>query len=111
MTPLCIHGFRSEHCASCRTCPHGLVTAGCGRCLAASTSAARRRPAVTLETPPSEEHAGFEIFYVPAVTGWQFRRPEAASSELSYRSVFLARKAIDALVAGTKAGRASKQRA
>ena len=35
MTELCIHGFRTEECSSCRTCPHGLNAARCGRCVAA----------------------------------------------------------------------------
>ena len=26
MTSPCIHGFRTEECTSCRSCPHGLVT-------------------------------------------------------------------------------------
>lgn len=103
MIPLCIHGFRTEQCASCRNCPHGLTTARCGRCIAANSSAARRRQTTTDEPHPSEEHAGFEIFYVPAVKGWQFRRPDAAPSPLSYRSIFLARKAIDRLSSGAKA--------
>ena len=46
---------------------------------------------------PVEEHLGYEIFYVPAVSGWQYRDPDARQSPLSYRSAFLARKAVDQL--------------
>jgi hypothetical protein len=42
-------------------------------------------------------HEGFEIYYAPEVSGWQFRGPESVHSTQSYRSVFLARKAIDEL--------------
>jgi len=99
MTELCIHGFRTEECASCRTCPHGLNAARCGRCVSAARAVSRRPQAVSTTTYPTEEHAGFEIYYVPAVSGWQYRGADAAASLLSYRSAFLARKAVDELAA------------
>jgi hypothetical protein len=97
----CIHGFPINHCASCRTCPHGLATSRCGRCLAESTAIARRKPvsAQGSQPPPDEEREGWEIFYVPALSGWQVRAPEAAVMDGSYRSLFLARKAVDSWIA------------
>jgi hypothetical protein len=110
MTSQCIHGFSTEQCAQCRPCPHGLPTSGCGRCQAASTSAARRRWAPNLANQPaSEDHQGFEIFWVPDVDGWQFRAKDAAPSAESYRSVFLARKAIDRLATQPHAAPNRKQ--
>lgn len=101
-TSACKHGFPIEHCASCRTCPHGLTASGCGRCLAATAAASRRRiVAGPVEGTASFDHEGFEIFYVPEVNGWQFRGPDAPASSESYRSVFLARKAIDRLPSRT----------
>jgi hypothetical protein len=50
-----------------------------------------------------QEHAGYEIFFEPAVSGWRYRAAESAASQLSYRSAFLARKAIDELATGTVA--------
>lgn len=98
MTAHCIHGFLSAHCASCRTCPHGLVASHCARCLAATTSAGYRRLAGTARPQPqSVEHQGFEIYWVPAIDGWQYRAPDSVASRESYRSVFLAQKAIDRL--------------
>jgi hypothetical protein len=100
----CIHGFRTDECTACRTCPHGLVSSRCARCLkSVSTPALRRATINTHGENPSEEHAGFEIFYVPAVNGWRFRADESAPSVESYRSAFLARKAVDQLAA--EAGR------
>ena len=96
----CIHGFSADQCASCRTCPHGLVTGRCGRCAAGSTAArrpARRTTTAAQPVTPVEDHLGYEIFYVPAVCGWQYRDPDARPSPLSYRSAFLARKAVDQL--------------
>lgn len=98
MTSACKHGFPTEHCAACRTCPHGLTTSGCGRCATETAAASRRRVmAAPAEGTATRAHDGFEIFYVPEVNGWQFRRPESPASPESYRSVFLARKAIDSL--------------
>ncbi len=103
MTLPCIHGFRTDECSACRSCPHGLVSSRCGRCLkAVSTPALRRASLNNHGVHPSEERAGFEIFYVPEVNGWQFRTDESAPSAESYRSIFLARKAVDDLAsAGT----------
>jgi len=99
MTSACKHGFPTEQCAACRTCPHGLTAGGCGRCSAATAAATRRRvradPAA--ESSSLVAHEGFEIYYAPEVSGWQFRGPESVHSTQSYRSVFLARKAIDEL--------------
>ena len=100
MSSSCIHGFPVEQCASCRSCPHGLTASRCGRCLAETSAAARRRLAATpAPHPASEEHNGWEILYVPAVSGWQVRPPQADVIEGSYRSAFLARKAVDELIA------------
>jgi hypothetical protein len=97
MTQQCIHGFRTDECASCQTCPHGLTASRCGRCAAASTSAARRA-AAAVEVHPSEEYAGFEIYFDAAVSGWYYRAADDdATSPTSYRSAFLARKAVDGL--------------
>ena len=100
MSTDCIHGFPAQQCASCRTCAHGQVTGSCTRCRATTT--ARSRSATIAADPerPIEAHAGFEIFYEPAVTGWRYRAEGASASVLSYRSAFLARKATDALPAG-----------
>jgi hypothetical protein len=99
---LCIHGFRTEECASCRTCPHGLNASRCGRCVAAERAVSRRPRVVSTQTFPSEQHAGFEIFYEPSVSGWLYRGADAAPSHLSYRSAFLARKAVDELAAARR---------
>jgi hypothetical protein len=45
--------------------------------------------------PAPEERGGFEIFYVPELSGWQFRDPDDRTSAVSYRSLFLARKAVE----------------
>ena len=98
MTSQCIHGFPTEHCMSCRTCPHGQMTSACIRC---RSELAARRPTRTVAQPAvrpeSEEHGGYEVFYEPAVSGWRYRTPDSAPSRLSYRSAFLARKAVDQL--------------
>jgi hypothetical protein len=103
MTDPCIHGFRTDECTACRTCPHGLVTSRCGRCIkASSTPAGRQALLVSREDHPSEERAGYEIFYVPALSGWQVRNGDAIASDESYRSIFLARKAVDDLAAAAE---------
>jgi hypothetical protein len=100
MTTSCIHGFDPDQCSSCRACVHGLTASRCARCIAAtSITTARLRAAALASTFPSEQHAGFEIYWVPAVSGWQFRSPDSAPSPVSYRSAFLARKAVDGLAA------------
>jgi hypothetical protein len=90
----CIHGFAGEQCSSCRTCPHGQPAAACTRCRA---ELAIRRPARVVTDHPAQQHAGYEIYYESDVSGWRFRSPDAAPSALSYRSAFLARKAVDQL--------------
>lgn len=112
MTAQCIHGFPTQQCVACRMCPHDQVTSSCARCRA--ESAVRRRTQPDVEHA-SEEHAGYEIFYEPAVSGWRFRGTDEAASALSYRSAFLARKAVDGLGDGggptrPAAKRASKKR-
>jgi hypothetical protein len=110
MTAPCIHGFRTDECNACRSCPHGLVISRCGRCLkASSTPAGRQALLVSHDDHPSEERSGFEIFYVPALSGWQVRADDDVASDESYRSVFLARKAVDELGAGDE-GNTSKRR-
>jgi len=111
MTLLCIHGFQTDQCSSCRTCPHGLATDKCARCRAAAAATTRRRvaPAPAHEAG-SETYNGFEIFYEPSLNGWKYRTPDDATSPLSYRSVFLARKAIDRLGSAETAGASSKRK-
>ena len=96
MTSACKHGFPTEQCADCRTCPHGLTAGGCGRCSAIAAASTRRRQRPTLDPGSASliAHDGFEIYYAPEVSGWEFRGPESVHSTQSYRSVFLARKAI-----------------
>jgi hypothetical protein len=109
MTVPCIHGFRTEECTACRSCPHGLVTSRCSRCIkASSTPAGRKALLVAHGDHPSEERAGFEIFYVPELNGWQVRSNDEAASAESYRSVFLARKAVDDLAAAGAAREAKR---
>jgi hypothetical protein len=111
MITLCIHAFPTDQCASCRTCPHGLSTYKCARCRAATTAARRRRiqPASPRDRT-TETHNGFEIFYVPAVNGWQYRAPDSTASAESFRSVFLARKAIDHLATAPTESGAKRKR-
>ena len=109
MTAPCIHGFRTEECTSCRTCPHGLVASRCGRCIrASSTPAGRKALLVATGDHPTEQRAGFELVYVPELSGWQVRADDAAISDESYRSIFLARKAADDLAAAATAKESSK---
>ena len=111
MSESCIHGFPTTQCAACRPCPHGIVTSRCSRCLADSTATARRRLVSTnVQAQPDEEREGWEIFYVPALSGWQVRAPAAAVMEGSYRSLFLARKAVDNWIANPPMVRASGRR-
>jgi len=87
-----------------------MVTSRCSRCLkASSTPAGRKALLVAHGEHPSEERAGFEIVYVPALSGWQVRADDGAISEESYRSIFLARKAADDLAQAASAKEA-KQR-
>lgn len=114
MSSPCIHGFVDGQCAACRTCAHGLVTSRCGRCAADAATprrptASSRRAAVEGEVPASEQRGDWEIFYVPALSGWQVRGPEEAAGPTSYRSLFLARKAVDDLSAHPPAPRSAKR--
>ncbi len=95
MSTHCVHGFRVAECASCHPCPHGLVISRCARCAAAARAPRTKRSSAPEPSPQPEKYAGFEIFYAPDVSGWRFRAPDAAPSALSYRSAFLARKAVD----------------
>jgi hypothetical protein len=105
MTSQCIHGFPHEQCASCRTCQHGQPATACPRCRAAVTP--RTQPRVSADAHPTQAHAGFEIFYEPSVSGWRYRGVDAAPSALSYRSAFLARKAVDELASAPPPVRSS----
>jgi hypothetical protein len=91
-TPHCIHGFPAEQCVSCRACEHGLQFSACGRCRAPAVT---RRVIEPTGDRSTQMHDGHEIFYDPKVSGWRYRATDAAASPLSYRSAFLARKAID----------------
>jgi hypothetical protein len=108
----CIHGFEPGQCAACRTCPHGLTTSRCGRCAGAEAAASRRRLPLAAVTPaPDEVRDGWEIFYVPALSGWQIRQPDTDAGPGSYRSLFLARKAVDEMIANPPAPKPSKRKA
>jgi hypothetical protein len=80
---------------SCRTCPHGQVTTSCAKCRAPAPT--RKATLVAAPVPPQQEHGGYEVYFEPEVSGWRYRDAESAPSRLSYRSAFLARKAIDQL--------------
>lgn len=99
MSEQCIHGFPTQQCMSCRTCRHGQITSSCARCRAPVPT--RKSAIVAAPVPPAEEHGGYEVYFEPEVSGWRYRDPDSAPSRLSYRSAFLARKAIDQL--GTQA--------
>lgn len=48
---------------------------------------------------PSEEHRGYEILYASGERSWYYRSDaESARSRVSFRSAFLARRAIDQLL-------------
>lgn len=70
---------------------------------ASSTPAGRKALLVAHGEHPPEERAGFEIVYVPELSGWQVRSNGSAPSEESYRSIFLARKAADDLASAASA--------
>jgi hypothetical protein len=91
ITTQCIHGFAREQCVSCRNCEHGQTISACSKCR--TPTAMRRVPDPTGDLT-AHEHDGFEIFFDPAVTGWRYRDADARASRLSYRSAFLARKAV-----------------
>ena len=89
-TSPCIHGFTRGQCASCQP-------------TAAGVSAPK-----SIEGDV-EDRQGWEIFYVPAVSGWQVRAPESEVLPDSYRSLFLARKAVDQMIANPPALRPAKR--
>jgi hypothetical protein len=66
-------------------------------------------PTATVPPAPDEQREGWEIFYVPALSGWQIRQPDTAPMPDSYRSLFLARKAVDAFIANPPATKSSKR--
>jgi hypothetical protein len=108
MTPECIHGFVPEHCAACRTCPHGIITSRCGRCAA---SASARSAKVIAAEQPSEEYQGHEIFFIPVERSWYYRTTDGVRSRESYPSAFRARRAInEALTAGPETPRQKAKR-
>ena len=48
---------------------------------------------------PSEEHRGYEILYVAGERSWYYRSdPDGPISNVSFRSQFQARRAIDQLL-------------
>jgi hypothetical protein len=65
--------------------------ASCTNC----RSSATRKVVEPVADQATHQHAGHEIFYEAAVSGWRYRGADAAASQLSYRSAFLARKAVD----------------
>ena len=90
-------------------CIHGFQAGQCSRCL---DDASRRTAVAAAADPevPSEQRGDWEIVYVPALTGWQVRAPDAEALPDSYRSLFLARKAVDALIANGPDPRRSKRK-
>ena len=107
MTSQCIHGFLTEQCASCGPCIHGQMASSCVRCRSAVASRKAAQP-VPAQLP--QEHAGYEIFFEPAVSGWRYRAADGAGSSLSYRSAFLARRAVNELGAGAPAAKKPTKR-
>lgn len=89
----CLHGFPSEQCASCRTCPHGSTTSRCGRC--ADPISSRAAAKVVPDDQPVAEHRGYEIFFVPRERSWYYRAPDQSASRESFASGFRARRAVD----------------
>lgn len=111
MTDRCIHGFEAQTCASCRRCQHGILEARCAICAPRTA----RQATVQLANEaarPSETHRGYEISYVPRERSWYIRaEDETDPVKGSYRSAFLARRAIDAILdapAPTRAGKSRK---
>ena len=99
MTDRCIHGFETQRCASCRRCSHGLLEFRCAVCGAPKTA---REATIRLanDAPrPSEEHRGYEIVYAAGERSWYIKaEADGLRSQLSYRSPFQARRAIDAIL-------------
>ena len=98
MTDRCKHGFEPQTCASCRRCAHGIAESRCGVCVPRTAREATLMLAND-QPRPAEEHRGYEILYVAGQRSWFTRSdPDAPLSAASYRSSFLARRAIDRLV-------------
>jgi hypothetical protein len=98
MTDRCIHGFEPQTCASCRRCVHGLAESRCGVCVPRTAREATLMLANDQPRPP-EEHRGYQILYVAGQRSWFTRPdPDAPLSAESYRSSFLARRAIDRMI-------------
>lgn len=96
VTVNCVHGFNPEHCTSCRTCRHGLITSRCARCM--NPVAQRAADKILPPAEPSQEHRGHEVYFVPAQRSWYFRDSPDVLPRESYRSAFLAKRAIDSAV-------------
>jgi ribosomal protein L37E len=110
MTDHCIHGFDAQHCASCRRCSHGLLESRCSQCGPPRTA----REATTMlanDAPqPSTSHRGHEILYVAGERSWYFRADaDSPRSAVSFRSSFLARRAVDALLDAPAKGAGQKR--
>lgn len=95
MPPPCMHGFQPGQCASCRSADRPATVADGSK--------------VNGSADDVEERQGWEIFYVPALTGWQVRAPESQALPDSYRSLFLARKAVDRMAGGQQPARPAKR--
>ena len=105
MTAPCIHGFRTEECTSCRTCPHGLVASRCGRCIRASSTPAGRKALLvaTRRAPFRGARAASRSCTSPSSADGRCARRTRSISDESYRSIFLARKAADDLASAASA--------
>ena len=97
-TDRCIHGFEEQHCASCRRCQHGLFESRCATCRPKTA----REATIMLANDaarPAEEHRGYEISYGAGERSWYIRADaDAPLSQLTYRSAFQARRAIDEIL-------------
>lgn len=100
MTPGCIHGVPTQQCAACRDCSHGLAASHCRRC----REAPRKAPVPAAQ--PAQRHEDYEIFFVPTENSWYYRAPDADGipSRESYRSAFMARNAVNQVLAGGAGG-------
>lgn len=109
MVSQCLHGFAPEHCAACRTCPHGLMTSRCGRCSDPVISRAAAK--IVPEAQAPIEHRGHEIFFVPTDRSWYYREePDGAPSARSFGSAFKARRAVDEALDNPPVAAPSKKR-
>jgi hypothetical protein len=99
MTDQCIHGFDAQHCASCRRCSHGLIENRCAECGAPRTAREATLMLANDRPRPSMTHRGHEILYVAGERSWYIKADaDAPRSAVSYRSSFLAQRAVDALL-------------